>query len=302
MLWTRFKTVKNKRAMTLVEMIVAIAVTAILAVCLSMVMSPVIKTYGVNKARAEMAVYADAVLNHMANDFRTATNILVTSDKDGNPNACSLPDPEFIFNNYSYVYVCYAYCNWHEYENTNEYYVSKATYCIDFSKTYKYVYPAHYNVTEAEGWEGVYYSAYLQSLNLKFKSMLKDKNGKEVDHWYWIQCENAATATGGIQVDGDKGFYILIKNNPDTLDGQQHGQIIDIHLKLKKGKIKHEATKSVVCENMVLNNTGVQKANKNGLYVSDPAKVSTSDDIKNTNACFPYYSIWFGIGLQNEMV
>lgn len=40
MLWTRFRQAKNKKGMTLIEMLAAIAITAILAAVLSMMIIP----------------------------------------------------------------------------------------------------------------------------------------------------------------------------------------------------------------------------------------------------------------------
>ncbi len=291
MLWTRFKAVKNKRAMTLVEMIVAIAVTAILAVCLSMVMSPVIKTYSVNKARAELATYADAVLNHMADDFREARNILIPFESKDTPAKNSFQPAHYGVP--ALVDIDYGYALIAKYPGSNRLYISKSTIiCWSHGNYPRYVYPADIRYTYYDLAERI---VPVNSL-FSFTHYTSDQTDKPN---YFLK--NIDSATGGIYVENNDDFYILVKENPDTTDpnGTKRGQIIDIHLRLTKGKVHYPAVKTVVCETLVINNIGVQRASDNGrVSASDPVKVSTSDDINNTKACFPYYSVWFGVGIH----
>ena len=61
MLLRKFLTCTNRKGMSLIELIVAIAITAILAVTLSMMIVPVMNTYSVNELRAKLSAAVTAV-------------------------------------------------------------------------------------------------------------------------------------------------------------------------------------------------------------------------------------------------
>ena len=109
MIFTRWKKRTNKKGMSLVEMVVAIAVTGILAVCLSMIMSPVMNTYSLNKTRAEVANYSDRILTHMAADLRGARNIMLVAKSDSSPYA-SYSLPMYNWGKPATVEIDWGYC------------------------------------------------------------------------------------------------------------------------------------------------------------------------------------------------
>ena len=75
---TRLRHTKNKKGLTLIEMIAAIAITAILASVLSMMIVPVLNTYQANAARVELIQAATSRLNDIAMHLRGARGIYVS--------------------------------------------------------------------------------------------------------------------------------------------------------------------------------------------------------------------------------
>ena len=86
MIFRRWKFAKNRKGITLVEMIAAIAITAILASVLSMMIIPVINTYRKSSTKAELQVAVTARLNDIAHHLRGATNVFVTSSPGSFPD------------------------------------------------------------------------------------------------------------------------------------------------------------------------------------------------------------------------
>ena len=75
-----FRTLRrNKKGITLVEMVVAIAVTAILATCLSTMMVPIVNTYSSNKTKVELIEAVTGRLNDFAMNLRGADGVYVTT-------------------------------------------------------------------------------------------------------------------------------------------------------------------------------------------------------------------------------
>lgn len=289
MLFIRWKFRKNKKALSLIEMIVAIAVTAILAVCLSMVMSPVMNTFTVNKARAALANYADSALEHVAADFRSARNIMLVAKSSSSPYPCYSMPSDQMGGKPAVVDIRYGYCLHDLYLDADGKSIkgnpifTKVNHALESGKNKRTIYPAH-----------LYYS------NLWSMPDLKEFDSQKVaDNMWHYTLKDPLSATGNIVVDGGEGFYMFVRKNPND---SNRGNIIEIHLKLKKGKITYHAVKSVVCENLVINKMWVQKAtvgyNSGGIVGKDDAVASTSDKI-GSSGCNPYYAAWFGIGVRS---
>ena len=265
MLFARMKKLKNKKAMTLVEMIVAIAVTAILAVCLSMVLSPVVNTYGVNKTRAELSSFADRAMENIALDLRGASEVRVTQNRYSSPGesgyygyfAC---DEFKIGGNAQKGDFYLTRCDWH--------YIFQKIFLIpDVRKNYA-------NMTEAE---------VKKELDLVQELAPSGYGHAAVNLWHY---KKFAASCNNIQLNGDGGFFVLVRKNPD--DGDR-GNVLEIHLKVKKAKITYEAIKSVVCENLFINHESIKTAN---LYENNNATISTVADPNNSKNT-KYYSVWF---------
>ena len=305
MIFTRWKKRMNKKGMSLVEMVVAIAVTGILAVCLSMIMSPVMNTYSLNKTRAELANYSDRILTHMASDFRGARNIMLVGKSDSSPYP-SYSVPALNYGKHGIApSIDYGYClsteyfdgKGDKYKLKNTPILSKVTQWNDYYRNERNIYPANLNyVMDWDSFRGA------RPEFDREDSGVPGGDGYTINYYYK---DPLTTETGGIYVDGDSsatngnaGFYMLVKANPD--DGGR-GNIIDIHIRLRKGKIKYEASKAVVCETLVLNKIGTQKATiPGGMNGLDPAVISTKDTPGSTG-CTPYYSCWFGIGVHQQL-
>ena len=71
---------RNKKGITLVETVVAIAVTAILAVCLSNMLVPIVNVYAKNRTRVELQEAVVGRLNDIALNLRGADGVYVTTD------------------------------------------------------------------------------------------------------------------------------------------------------------------------------------------------------------------------------
>ena len=175
MLWRRLR--RNKRGITLVEMVVAIAVTAILATALSTMMVPVINLYSSNSNRVELANAVTAKLNDIAMYMRSATGVYITTtpksfpdmDEEGQYDAVCQYGAIYgiaMYNYYSrtmkdYLYPEFMGLSWDE--NTGELkdfyvpmcnlgfiissddYQSKSFYCESVNDFYFYVRPTSGN-------------------------------------------------------------------------------------------------------------------------------------------------------------
>ena len=264
MLFARMKKLNNKRAMSLVEMVVAIAVTGILAVCLSMVLSPVSKTYGVNKTRSELASFTDRAMASIALDLRGASEVRVTTNKYSSPG--------------DFGYYGYFACDEFKVGNT----VQKGTFYItrcDWHLTWQKIFlppdvrKNYANMTDADMRKEVEFIKELAPAGYPHPA---------INLWHY---KNFGEACNGIELNGDGGFFMLVRKNPD--DGDR-GNALEIHLKVKKGKVSYEATKSVVCENLVINQESILTAN---LSENKKATVSTVEDPNNSKNT-KYYSVW----------
>ena len=78
MLWRKLR--RNKKGITLVEMVVAIAVTAILATTLSAMIVPIVNVYSTNSNSVELANAVTARLNDFALHLRPAKEIYLLTE------------------------------------------------------------------------------------------------------------------------------------------------------------------------------------------------------------------------------
>ena len=81
MLIIRFRQAKNLKGVSLLEMIAAIAITAILAAVLSMMIVPVINTYRTNSVKTELRQAVTSRLNDFAYYLRGASGVYLSDVK-----------------------------------------------------------------------------------------------------------------------------------------------------------------------------------------------------------------------------
>lgn len=288
MLLRKFRQAKNKKAVTLLEMLAAIAITAILASVLSMLMVPVMNTYSRNRVKADLEEAVTARLNDMAMYLRGATGVYLstsvrnTSKKwnfgysNGKPKAFSdsdttnmptegdglLPEIRRSDNNKKVMYdgvrttqakYSFVMDNYHEREDG----VSG------------YLYPemiiASYNPDDYKGYR---YYGYAGSFNMKLQS--DDYQSKD----FW--CPN------------NKSLVFYVRKNADN---NNSATVLEIHLTVKQGDVQYEGVKTIVCETLVIKGVPIRTNNfytwNGSELVYKNAEVSTDKDKH------PYYTVWF---------
>lgn len=255
MLFSRWKLRKNKKGVTLVEMIAAIAITAILASVLSMMIVPVMNSYRNASTKAELQEAVTARLNDIAMHLRGAKGVYMSTYKK------SFPD----INKGTY-----------QYDGVREY-EAKFGFALASDgmsgASSSYLYPelkwADYsNVNKPSlKWASDY------TPNLKLPS----DDFKTTDYW----CASS------------EDFFFYVRNNPD---GGNHSNALEVHLKVKKGSVVYEGTKTIVCENLMINGKDIylakfEKDNDTGKWKDlTKATVSTGSD---STQWTKYYSVWF---------
>ncbi len=251
--------------MTLVEMIVAIAVTAILAVCLSYVMTPVMNTYSLNQKKAELADFATKTMNRIAADLRGAYGVYVTTNKY---SSCSYNGSGDVASrkNVEYSYLIYG-----GYKNDKSLYMTRCDVSNYKRKIFSLPHIAEDFASMSDG-------DFKKEFDF-IKELEPSGYGHAAINFYTHK--KPSSQTNGISVAGEEGFYVLVRKNPDN---GNIGNALEIHLKLKKGKVSYEAVKTLVCENLVIRSEWIKTAD---LYNNKNAVASSGSS--NTK----YYSVWF---------
>ncbi|MBP5404721.1 MAG: prepilin-type N-terminal cleavage/methylation domain-containing protein [Clostridia bacterium] len=248
---------KGKKGLTLVEMIVAIAVTAILAVCLSTMLVPVVNVYGTNKTKVELMDAVSSRLNDFAAQLRGAQGVYL-AEAEGS---------FFDINTQSQYDGCRKFKVTHaiamdNYFEKNSPKISGYRYpemkCLDYSNVSK---P---EVVYASKWGEKLISDEYQEANKQ------------------IYCPN----------DGSNkpAFYMLVRK-----DAAGNATCLEMHLTMKKGDVRQEGVKTITCENLVIQGKVVYKASfvwnsSLGDFVLTPAEVSTGT---NETKWKKYCSVWF---------
>ena len=264
MLFNRWKRAKNKKGITLVEMIAAIAITAILASVLSMMIVPVMNTYRTSSTRAELQTAVTARLNDIALWLRSATGVYVPKSKDSSGKVTgygSFPD-----------------CN----KNNLYQFQAVRNFDIKWGIANMNCYGSSgYNYPELKWVQ--YSETDTKNHTLKWASEHKPSMKLDSDI-YQSQDFTCPSITD---------FYFYIRQNPD--DGNRRN-VMEFHLKVKKGNVEYEGTKTFVCENLAINNLDIYLAsfNRNGTTgvwdAFTKAEVSTGSDASKWTK---YYSVWF---------
>ena len=294
MLWTRFRQAKNKKAMTLLEMIAAIAITAILAAVLSMMIVPVMNTYKTNATKVELAQAVTSRLNDIALFLRGATGVYLSTAKR-DVSKVWYPGETFSNTNTTKMFTEATYVfpeiRWKEKKSNESDTVktrrvefdglrtamtgSTRCYSIVMDNYYQrnggvsgYLYP---ELIVAD-WSNMSkrYLDYGSAFDMKLGS--DDYKSKE----YW--CPN------------NQSMYFLVKKNKDD---EKRANALEIHLTVKKGDVSYEGTKTIVCENLVIN--------KDVIYTTDFTKWSgdklkkQAAEITTSSSTTKYYTVWFSL-------
>ena len=244
------------------EMIAAVAITAILASVLSVMTVPVLRTYNANRVRSELASAVTSRLNDIAYHLRGATGVYLAS------GAKSFPE----IRNYSPYQVQYS---------AMRYYGAKYGFALD-----------NYYETNAPKVKGYLYP--------EMKIADYDDPEKPVLRWpsnskYNMKLESDEYQTSSISCASTDDFYFYVRSNPD--DGGS-ATALEIHLNVEKNGIRYEGSKTIVCENLVISGDVIHTAgfswdNTNKVYVLSNASVASGTNASNWKK---YCSVWFAKG------
>ena len=261
MLFSRWKLRKNKKGVTLVEMIAAITITAILASVLSMMIVPVMNSYRNSEAKAQLQTAVTARLNDIASHLRGAKGVYVTTTTKSFPDITKGTDQ---YNGMRYFEARFGF----------------AVFNCRSSVSSSYLYPelkvAEYsNVNKPQLlWPDD------DALGFNFK----------LDSDDYQSSADEVKKTGGITCPTAEDFYFYVRNNPD---GGNHSNVLEVHLKVKKGNVTYEGSKTIVCENLVIHGENIHTAlfqYVNNAWTLTDATVSTGSDPSKWKK---YYSVWF---------
>ncbi|HAE89312.1 MAG TPA: hypothetical protein DCG79_05580 [Clostridiales bacterium] len=253
MLFVRWKKARNKKGITLVEMLAAVVITAILASVLSMMIVPVMNSYSKSETKTLLQTAATSRLNDIAYHLRGATGVYVSSTPKSFPDTNKTSDQ---YKGVKYFDAKFGFALFNCYQNKSSSYLYPE---LKFVK-----YPTTSSGDPSIEWASSY------TPNLKLSS--DDYQNVE------ISCPDA------------ESFYFYVKNNPD---GGNHSNVLEVHLKLKKGQVEYEGSKTIVCENLVINGENIKTAlfqYVNNAWKLTDAIVSTGNDPSKWKK---YYSVWF---------
>ena len=260
MLFSRWKLRKNKKGVTLVEMIAAITITAILASVLSMMIVPVTNSYRRASTKAELQEAVTARLNDIAFHLRGATGVYVTTSKKSFPDITKNTD---------------------QYDGVRHYDIHFGFAMDQFysSEVSGYLYPELKIVDWSEGVS---------------KATCRYPEDYAGDDLLMAKYRSYKLASDDFQTKeffcpSNDSFYFLIKRNPD---GGDAFNVMEAHLKVKKGNVEYEGVKTFVCENLMIRGANISTAafNRNqttGVFSLNYVKASDVDSQKK------YYSVWF---------
>ena len=255
MLFRRWKKAKNKKGITLLEMIAAVAITAILASVLSMLIVPVMNTYRTASTRAELQTAVTARLNDIALWLRSAKDVYVSSSTSSYPE--------------------YRKSNLYQYQAVKKFDIKWGIANTNCYGTSGYNYPElkwiKFSDTDTK------------NHTLKWAS----------EHEPSMKLESDIYQSEDFYCPSVEDFYFYVRQNPDN---GNHSNVLEIHLKVIKGTVDYEGTKTIVCENLVIKGQDIYKAyfnrnNTTGVWDAfTKAEVSTGS---NQSKWVKYYSVWF---------
>ena len=260
MLIEKLRRAKNKKGVTLVEMIAAIAITAILATVLSMMVVPVMNTYSSNRAKVALYDAATSRLNDIAMYLRGATGIYLSSYTMSYPDINTNSDHSVQFGAVRYFHIRCGIA-------MDDYYAQHGS-----PKVKNYLYP-------------------------EFKVVdYSDVSAPTIDYAseYGMKLQSDDYQTKELLCPSKESLYFYVRQNPDDAN---RGNALEIHLTVKKGDVEYEVSKTIICENLVINEKEEEKIIhtakfkwENNKYNREAATVSTGSDSSKWKK---YYSVWF---------
>lgn len=295
MLITRFRQIKNKKGITLVEMLAAVTITAILAIVLSMLIVPVMNTYNVSAVRVELAQAATSRLNDMAKHLRGAEGIYLSTAKR-NVSKTWYNGKNNYFNDSStgkfpkednYVF---PEIRWENYSNPPGSNTTRDTRACIFDGVittrarYSFVMDNYYERKESvKGY--LYPELVIADYSDMSKRFLDYAGG------FGIKLESDDYQTRDIVCPDVESMFFYVRQNPDNGNSPT---VLEMHLIVKKGKITYEGTKTIVCENLVIRKDKIYTTDfthwNGNVLTKQNVTVSTGTDPKKWTK---YYTVWF---------
>ena len=272
MLVRKWKLCKNKKGITLLEMLAAVAITAILASVLSMMIVPITNTYRNASAKTELQQTVTARLNDIAMHLRGATGVYLSSSTGSFPDTNQSSDHRYQregAKNFDAIWGI-AMDNYYEVNNYN---YSDGTK----GKISGYRFPElkWTDYSDVDKPVAHYASEYTPSQKL----------ASDIYQTADIYCKEDK------QDDANKDLYFYVRKN---VDGNNKGNALEVHLRMRKGNVVYEGTKTFVCENLMINGKDIYTAkfdkDDSGKWKLTKATVSTGSD---SSKWTKYYSVWF---------
>ena len=256
--------------MTLVEMVVAMAIVAILATALSLTMVPVLTAYNNNKSANALIEVASILLEDVAFQLRGATGVYLTS------NQKSFPDKTLVTQNGKKVPSA-------QYQKVMDYKARYGLAMTDYSASSGgsvsgYLFP-HIKVVD---FSNVNSPKLLNIESTDLPDEFREEMRSDLYQTNEIGCPSATS------------FFVIVRENPDSTikEGsttRNLGNVLEIHLTVKKGNYEQEFTKTIVCDNLVIDQKDIYTAN----LTSSPLTKATVSSGTNQDKWTKYYSIWY---------
>ena len=298
---TKFRHTKNKKGITLIEMIAAIAITAILASVLSMMIVPVLNTYQANAARVELVQAATSRLNDIAMHLRGARGIYVSeSTRDvskqkewanGSGNYFSNKNTDKMFKEGNYLF---PEIRWYEKQDSESDTVKSRRVEFDGVRTvaspekriYSFVMDNYHERSNKGAVSGYYYPELVVGDWSNMQRRYLDYAGG-----FGIKLASDDYQSEEYWCPDNKSMYFLVRRNPDD---SNRANVLEIHLTVKKGDVSYEGVKTIVCENLVIKKDIIYTNNfqswSGDNLVKKAAAVNTGTD---SSKWTKYYTVWF---------
>ena len=268
MLIRKFRYAKNKKGLTLLEMIAAVLITSILAAVVSMMIVPVTNIYNQNEIRSVLAQAAEARLNDVAIQLRGAKGVYVSASAFSFPDINTTSSHTKRYKGVRMMEAKYGFAmasfKEGEINVTKDLYpVLKIADYRDESKPV-YVYPPTY---------------------------VFEGDEDEVDPF----AKTALASDDYLKSDDDlrcpdkNCFYMLVRKNPDN---NNVANVLEVHLKVKKNNVSYEAVKIIVCENLVMKSEPIYTADFSDWTDSKTLNLKTAS-VSKGDTITKYYSVWF---------
>ena len=297
MLWMRFRQAKSRKGLTLVEMIAAIAITAILATVLSMMIVPVMNTYKVNSTKVELSQAVTSRLNDIAMFLRGATGVYLSTTKrttskvwyNGKDKYFSNTNTKYMFTENMYIL---PEIRWKEKQDNESDAVKARRVEFDGLRTvmrnnrcYSFVMDNYYERKNGSANAGYLYPElvigdwsnmsrryldYAGGFGMKLASDVYQSE----DYW----CPN------------NESMYFLVRTNPDN---GNKANALEIHLTVQKGDVSYEGVKTIVCENLAIKGDVIYTNNFQNWTGSTLNKKKA--EVSTSSSTTKYFTVWFSM-------